>query len=375
MKTGKRRILGLPWLVREDWTHGTKIRVFGRTFRFWRREIESRLAAMEKRLVRESGWWDPLWYVKTYGHDMTRSEALDYWYETGWRKGEDPGPCFSLAKCPMHLCGDENPLVAYLNRRVMFFTATGNVHKGPGDASRVRAYWERHEGRKATGVVYTCVTCGYDDIAEIAAPGYIAGDWDYVCFTDDAALADKGRVGVWQMRPLAFSELDPTRNNRWHKMHPHALFPEYDAGIYIDANVNVLSPMLFETVRAADRPFLLPRHFENQCVYAEFREVLRAGKDDAATVERQLKMVRDSGMPRNYGLAENNVLYRRHHEEAIVATDEEWWRMVRDHSKRDQLSLVWLFWRNGWRLEDMTFENARLLPRDFLVFSHAGSGA
>jgi len=373
MRLSRQRIFGLPWLVREEWTHCTKFRACGLTVRIGNRAVEDRLAALEKKAILDSGWWDPLWYVKTYGHDMTRSQALDYWYSTGWRKGEDPGPRFSLAKCPTDLCGDENPLVAYLNRRIMFFTAVGNAYKRPDDGARAAAYLAGRASRKAAGVVYTCVTGGYDDIREIAAPGHIAPDWDYVCFTDDPALVAEGRIGVWEMRPLAFSELDLTRNNRWHKMHPHVLFPDYGASIYVDANVNVLSPKLFETVAAAGRPFVLPRHFENQCVYREYDNVLTGKIDDAATVLRERKVLEDSGMPRNYGLAENNVLYRRHHEKEIVAVDEEWWRMVRDYSKRDQLSLAWLFWKKGWKLEDMTFENTRLQPHDFLVFSHIGS--
>lgn len=372
MRISKKRVWGLPWLVREEWTHGVRYRIGGMTFQFGHRELEDRLAALEKRLIVESGWWDPLWYVRTYGHDFTRSEALDYWYSTGWRKGEDPGPRFSLAKCPLDACGDENPLVAYLNRRVMFFTAAGNVHRSQDDDARVASYWKRHGGRRAKGVVYTCVTGGYDDIGEIAVPGYVSDDWDYVCFTDDAALARRERLGVWQMRPLAFSELDLTRNNRWHKMHPHVLFPDCDASIYIDANVNVLSRRIFDWVESSDRSFLLPRHFANLCVYREYDNVLKGKIDDAQTVLRERRILEESGMPHNYGLCENNVLFRRHNDGEIVALDEEWWAMVRDHSKRDQLSLVWLFWKRGWRVEEMTFENVRLLSDDFLVFAHKG---
>ena len=338
------------------------------------RALEARVEWIEKRMIRESGYWDPLWYARTYGrHDMTRAEALDYWYHEGWRKGENPSPFFTVAHYPAAACGGANPIVAHLERRKVFFTASGNVYKRPDDAARVAAYLAGRASRTAKGVVYTCVTGGYDDIREIAAPGFIAADRDYVCFTDDAALVAEGRVGVWEMRPLAFTELDGTRNNRWHKTHPHMLFPDYAESIYIDANINVRTSYLFDVIRRLDRPFVLPRHFDGQCVYGEYRNVLEQGIDDADRVTRERELLEKSGLPRNYGLGENNVLYRRHHEPEIAALDEEWWAFVRDYSKRDQLSLMWLFWKRGWKLEDMSFENARLLPDDFLVFAHKGT--
>ena len=348
------------------------MRVLKRLLGWVNRAPTARIEALEKRLILESGLWDPLWYVRTYGHDLTREEALDHWYREGWRKGEDPSPRFTLAYYYPSVYGDENPIIAYLGKKV-FFTAAGNVFRRPDDAARAAAYLARRPSRRAKGVVYTCVTGGYDDLHEIAVPGHVADDWDYVCFTDDAGLVAEGRVGVWEVRPLAFSELDPTRNNRWHKTHPHVLFPDCAESLYVDANVNVLSPMVFDLAARRNLPFLLPRHFSGQCVWGEYRNVLARGIDDPARVTAELRLLEASGMPRNFGLGENNVLYRRAHEPEIVALDEEWWSLIRDYSKRDQLSLMWLFWKRGWRFEDHSFENTRYLPDDFLVFAHKGT--
>ena len=369
------RIFGIPLGSFCETDRGTcrKIRILGIPFTFRTRRLEERLEALEKKLIRESGLWDPLWYVKTYGYDMTRSEALDHWYRTGWLKGEKPSARLDADCYPPEDCCGRNPILAHLLGDRMFFTAGSNTLKRSDDASRVESYLSGRAARKAKGVVYTCVTGGYDDIREIAAPGFVAADWDYVCFTDDAALVAEGRVGVWEMRPLAFAELDGTRNNRWHKTHPHTLFPEYAESVYIDANINVRTRYLFDAIRRLNRSFVLPRHFEGLCVYREYRNVLEQGIDDAERVTRERELLEKSGMPRNYGLGENNVLYRRHGEPEVAALDEEWWSLVRDYSKRDQLSLMWLFWKRGWKLEEMSFENARLLPDDFLVFAHKGT--
>ena len=348
--------------------------IFGLVQRRRFQDLEGRVADIEKRMIVDSGFWDPLWYVRTYGYDMTRSQALDHWYREGWRKGENPSARFNVSVYAPYAHAGCNPLLVYLNPWWIppLQPRKGNVPRADS-AARSAKYRAAQAGRRPRGVVYTCITGGYDDLHDIAAYGSVDPDWDYVCFTDDAALVAEGRVGIWDVRPLAFAELDSVRNNRWHKTHPHALFPDADESIYIDANIDILSPALFADIARIDGDFVLPRHFNNQCIYAEFRDVLEKGIDDRETVERQRRMVEESGMPRNYGHAENNVLYRRHNQEGIVELDEEWWRMIRDHSKRDQLSLSWLFWRRGWRIEDMMFENTRLRPRDFLVFGHKGA--
>lgn len=369
------KVFGIPVGTIREIDRGTrlKLRVLGIPLILRNPRVEERLEALEKKLIRESGLWDPLWYVKTYGYDMTRSEALDHWYRAGWLKGEKPSARFDMDCYPPEDCRGRNPILAHLLGDRMFFTAGSNTLKRPDDASRVSAYLDGRASRTARGVVYTCVTGGYDDIREIAAPGFIAADWDYVCFSDDAALVAEGRVGVWEMRPLAFAELDGARNNRWHKTHPHALFPDYAESLYIDANINVRTQYVFAVIRRLNRPFVLPRHFEGQCVYGEYRNVLEQGIDDAERVNRERELMEKSGMPRNFGLGENNVLYRRHGESEIAALDEEWWSLIRDYSKRDQLSLMWLFWKHGWKLEEMSFENTRLLTDDFLVFAHKGT--
>ena len=339
------------------------------------RSLEQRVESIEKRMIVDSGLWDPLWYVRTYGHDLTRAEALDHWYHVGWRKGENPSPRFDIAFYSRFAPKDRNPLLCHLNPWdvLPFQPRRGNVPSNPDTDRRIDAYLKaKATGRPPRGVIYTCITNGYDDLHDITAYGHIDPNWDYVCFTDDAGLVAEGRVGIWEARPLAFAELDAGRNNRWHKTHPHTLFPDAAESIYIDANIDILSSALFADIDRIGGDFALPRHFNNQCIYAEFRDVLKRGIDDRETVERQRRMVEESGMPRNYGHAENNVLYRRHNEPGIVELDEEWWRIIRDRSKRDQLSLSWLFWRRGWRIEDMTFENTRLRPRDFFVFGHRG---
>ncbi len=77
---------------------------------------------MEKDIIAHSRWWDAAWYVKTYNHNFNRYEALDYWYKTGWKQGENPSQYINVA----HYTYDINPIIAYLSKGIkrVFFLIT-----------------------------------------------------------------------------------------------------------------------------------------------------------------------------------------------------------------------------------------------------------
>lgn len=238
------------------------------------------------------------------------------------------------------------------------------------DRPVIDAYWTNHALRKAKSVVYTCITNGYDDLNLIANHGFVNPDWDYICFTDDQEQIALRRMGIWQIKPLAFTALDSTRNNRWHKMHPHALFKDYDESLYIDANIDILSPYVFDLARERREPFILPQHGVRNCIFGEYELFLSEFREETERITAEWKLLRKSGMPKNFGLTENNVLYRRHHDPSVVQLMEDWWEMIVNYSRRDQLSLMYLIWKRRLDLSKMTFTNARRLPNDFCIFKH-----
>ena len=238
------------------------------------------------------------------------------------------------------------------------------------DTLAINSYLANKKTRKASSVIYTCVTNDYDDIREIACPGYINPDWDYICFTDDAEDIAAGHIGVWEIKPLAFNLLDNTRNNRWHKMHPHILFPKYKESIYIDANIDILSSYLFNAIKSLDRSLIIPKHPARTCIYKEYECILSEFLDDPRKILHERKLISKSGMPTDYGLTENGILYRRHNEPSVISIMGEWWDMVEKYSRRDQLSLAWVLWKNGIHISDISIPNPRFLASDFCVFPH-----
>lgn len=220
---------------------------------------------------------------------------------------------------------------------------------------------------KVKSVVYTCLTGGYDTLKEHT---YIDKDWDYVCFTDNEELLAQRKQGVWEIRPLVYKNSDNTRNSRYHKINPHKLFPDYEQSVWCDGNVCICSPYLFRQIRRRKKSLLVPVHFVRDCIYEEFEEVARQGYETEDILQKQRALIEQSGFPEHYGLAETNVLFRRHNEPEIVNLMENWWYWVANYSKRDQLSFSYVLWKNGYKLKNLFVKNARRPSKDFALFPH-----
>ena len=56
---------------------------------------------------------------------------------------------------------------------------------------------------------------------------------------------------------------------------------------------------------------------------------------------------RDEGFPRQFGLYETNVVLRKHNEPLVGKVDVDWWREIDSGSRRDQLSLTYVLWKDN----------------------------
>ena len=216
------------------------------------------------------------------------------------------------------------------------------------------------------GVIYTCITGGYDNLIQ---HNCINQNFDYVCFTDNKELIKQKQAGIWQIRPLVFDKLDATRNNRWHKTHPHILFPEYDLSIYLDSNIDVLSPKLFDSIKP-DKKLQVPTHYARDCIYEEAKEAIKLRKESPANIEKMMGFLKKNHMPAHYGLNENNILIRQHKDKHVQKMMDEWWSFIENYTKRDQLSFSFVLWKNGVKVDDISFDNARFDYKNYYFEFH-----
>jgi hypothetical protein len=196
-------------------------------------------------------------------------------------------------------------------------------------------------------VIYTAIFGSYDGlIPQKKIPGV-----DFICFTDQ-----NFKSSSWKVIKCKRKFSDDNRNAKEYKVLPHRFLQDYHTSIWIDGNLMVIhSPM--ELLESLDQsPLVLFRHYRN-CIYEELNAILNAGetngvyKDDPLVMQAQIDQYRKEGFPANYGLSNNSVLIRKHHEPSLIPIMEAWWNEIQLGSKRDQLSLYYILWKTGYKPE------------------------
>lgn len=187
--------------------------------------------------------------------------------------------------------------------------------------------------------IYTALIGDYDNIQQ---PEITDERFDYYLFTDEC---NEKQIGVWNVRRVDYTNVDKTRIARWVKTHPELLLSEYQATLWIDANLQITSDFLYNRVSELyEQGVQLSSvyHPYRHCIYDEAYNVY--GLDDEQTIFKWCHYLRSVNYPRQNGLYETNVLYRIN-DEQIHKVDELWWETICQYSRRDQLSLNYALWK------------------------------
>lgn len=247
-------------------------------------------------------------------------------------------------------------LKEYLRKKLNNFLIDSSELKSKKDVLLAQIDYLTNYNYKKSKVLYTCITGGYEDLL---LQEYLNPEWDYVCFTDSEKLLHYRNYGAWQIRTLGFNELDNTRNNRWHKTHPHVLFPDYMESIYIDGNIILTDGQVFEEISNKKTNLIIPEHWRDDCIYKEIKNVRENGFDTEENLLKIKEFLLMNNFPEHYGLNENNLIYRLHNDSKIIKIMNEWWSFIKDYSKRDQLSLSYVLYKNGIKPSEIGIENLR----------------
>ena len=197
--------------------------------------------------------------------------------------------------------------------------------------------------KEKRGVVYTCITGGYESLAPLSVKN---DNFDYICYTDKDVKSD-----FWEVRqiPEKIKNLDNKRINRYIKTHPHEFFQSYDLSIYIDGNVDIkkdLNSFVDNYCQRSKGVIFAGQHPARKCIYKEAEAVVHIKKDTSNNVTPQMEKYKKEGFPKEYGLTQNCILIRYHNDEACKRVMETWWKEISTESYRDQLSLFYSLWKN-----------------------------
>lgn len=202
-------------------------------------------------------------------------------------------------------------------------------------------------------VIYTCLVGNYDRLSQ---PLAIDDRYDYICFSDNIK---ETTVGIWKIRNIPFRCKNKTRLSRYAKLLPHRVLSDYDYSIYIDANIIIKDNEFYKRIEASISNGSLIAQVNHavpfwDCVYEDIYHAYRVRKVSFLPAYKQYRHLKKEGMPSHYGLFENNIILRKHNEPLVKQISEEWWRDYMKYSKRDQFSLMYIYWKNNY-MPDLLF--------------------
>lgn len=207
---------------------------------------------------------------------------------------------------------------------------------------------EEYQGKKIA--VYTSVYGGYDKIVE---PLYKDPNCDYYIFTDQVVDASS----IWKKIEYDHFPQEINSNflkNRYVKMLPHKVLPNYEYTVYIDGNLQITSEisLLFKNF---DSPtgIAMHKHPSNNGIYEEVMYNKKLGKiteEEASTLE---KLYKDNHMPAHFGMFECNVICRNSSNPKCTQIMNEWWNEVFKGVKRDQLYFTYVLFLLGYEFKDI----------------------
>lgn len=224
-------------------------------------------------------------------------------------------------------------------------------------------------------VIYTVMTGGYEGILQ---PLVMDDRFDYVLFSNDYK---DSQIGCWHIRhiPLAVDPNDNKRLSRYPKTHPELLLSEYEASLYIDANIQIADSWVYDRIielanlhvnhagvklLATGRDDIY-RHAYDMCV-------MRAEHDTDAI--RHCHALYRKGFPEHWGLNENNIIFRTH-TELMKQVDEEWWWWIKNYSYRDQFSYMYCLWKYDVKREFFLPEGQDAHNSKYFSFMHHNDSA
>lgn len=217
-------------------------------------------------------------------------------------------------------------------------------------------------------VVYTCITGSYDDLKE---PFFTNDFLDFIVITDQ----EVSHTSKWKKLDISKvhcpNGLNNAQINRWVKMNPHKIFPEYDYSVYIDGSVNVVTdlvPLVLNLINSK-KWFGIHLHSCRKKIKTEAKVLLSCKKvTDKTLMNKQIDKYYKDGFDDSIKLLEATILIREHNNTICKKIMEDWWQEFMDGVPRDQLSLPYILWKNNITMDDIYIlgSNEYANPRFFI---------
>ncbi|MCK4539875.1 DUF616 domain-containing protein [Candidatus Parcubacteria bacterium] len=226
-----------------------------------------------------------------------------------------------------------------------------------------------NKGKYKKIIIYTAIFGGKDNLIE---PKVVPENCDFICFTD-LNINSK----TWKVVKVEPSvKGDFVRSARKYKILAHRYLSEYKYSIWVDGNLlirgdvvelinkylkdaniavfdhaNYKSNLGYNKLQNFLNIFRRKYELVRYCAYEEAKKLIEMNKngiykDDSNVIKSQMDRYRVEKYPKNNSVIQSSVLVRRHNSSDVIKTMEDWWKEIKEYSRRDQLSFNYVAWKN-----------------------------
>ena len=200
--------------------------------------------------------------------------------------------------------------------------------------------------------VYTAIFGDYDELMQ---PKVIDSQCDYFCISDK----EPKNIGIFKWIPLEVicDELigNSALKNRYCKMLPHRIFPQYKYSIYVDGNIMIDYKLNHLLNKLGGRAMGFFDHINCNELYVEafrFSDQYIA-IENVDLIKKQVLEYCAVGFPFGFGFVENGVIIREHNVPSCISVMENWWLEYQKYTTRDQISFMYAVWKSGLSKNDI----------------------
>ena len=187
-------------------------------------------------------------------------------------------------------------------------------------------------------VIYTAIFGDYDELHE---PLVVDSGIDYICFTDQKTISSD----IWKIKYVENeNQIDNRLLTRRYKLMPHRYLSEYDTSIWMDASMQITESILDLIKNNQNCANMLFFPHEGTCIYDVALSLQMREKKECLL--KQIFTYYQDGYPMDNGLIFGGFLVRNHNQRDVVDAMESWYAQVELFSKRDQISLPYVLWKN-----------------------------
>lgn len=223
-------------------------------------------------------------------------------------------------------------------------------------------------------VIYTAVLGDYDELHE---PFYTNGSYEFIMITDNKNMIKKESawkfIHISELVNIIPNGLNNVQLNRWLKMNPNMIFPDYDVSIYIDGNVNVVTDMMPIALAFFKSNAIIGLHLHSnrKKIMSEINMLSYCGKISKEEKKRaitQYRQYKSNGFDDSIDLLEATIMIRKHNDNFCISLMKSWWNEFINGVQRDQISLPYVLWKQKFCMNDLYLlgDNEYSNPRFFI---------